>query len=102
MQTPPLSSSQAPILRPASPAKPFSAPAHPRHVNPDRTPLGTNPTDLHALSIKDQAERISRCSFTFDLKGNKFNGIGRMNRDRRKFGGFRRQSPLAVAYRWLG
>src|SRR3954469_4475896 len=23
-------------------------------------------------------------------------------RDRRKFGGFRRQSPLAVAYRWLG
>ena len=31
------------------------------------------------LSIKDQAERISRCSFTFDLKGNKFNGIGRMN-----------------------
>jgi hypothetical protein len=28
------------------------------------------------LSIK---ERISRCSFTFDLKGNKFNGIGRMN-----------------------
>jgi hypothetical protein len=31
------------------------------------------------LSIKDQAERISRCRFTFDLKGNKFNGIGRMN-----------------------
>jgi hypothetical protein len=31
------------------------------------------------LSIKDQAERISRCSFTFDLKGNKFSGIGRMN-----------------------
>jgi hypothetical protein len=31
------------------------------------------------LSIKDQAERISRCSFTFDLKGNQFNGIGRMN-----------------------
>ena len=31
------------------------------------------------LSIKDQAERISRCSFTFDLKGDKFSGIGRMN-----------------------
>jgi len=31
------------------------------------------------LSIKDQAERISRCSFTFDLKGHQFNGIGRMN-----------------------
>jgi hypothetical protein len=31
------------------------------------------------LSIKDQAERISRCTFTFDLKGNRFNGIGRMN-----------------------
>jgi len=31
------------------------------------------------LCIKDQAERISRCSFTFDLKGNKFNSIGRMN-----------------------
>jgi hypothetical protein len=31
------------------------------------------------LSIKDQAERISRCSFTFDLKGGQFNGIGRMN-----------------------
>lgn len=31
------------------------------------------------LSIKDQAERISRCSFTFDLKADRFNGIGRMN-----------------------
>jgi Plasmid encoded RepA protein len=31
------------------------------------------------ISIKDQAERISRCSFTFDLKADKFSGIGRMN-----------------------
>ena len=31
------------------------------------------------LSIKDQAERISRCSFTFDLKGANYTGIGRMN-----------------------
>jgi hypothetical protein len=31
------------------------------------------------LSIKDQAERISRCSFTFDLKAGNYNGISRMN-----------------------
>ncbi|MEA2777132.1 MAG: hypothetical protein QOF90_2538 [Acetobacteraceae bacterium] len=29
-------------------------------------------------AIKDQAERISRCSFTFDSKGAKISGIGRM------------------------
>lgn len=29
-------------------------------------------------AIKDQAERISRCSFTFDSKGAKIGGIGRM------------------------
>ena len=31
------------------------------------------------LSIKDQAERISRCSFTFDLaRAHEIGGIGRM------------------------
>ena len=29
-------------------------------------------------TIRDQAERISRCSFTFDIKGSKGSGIGRM------------------------
>jgi hypothetical protein len=37
-------------------------------------PLGGN----SIRSIRDQAERISRCSFTFDGKGAKAGGIGRM------------------------
>jgi Plasmid encoded RepA protein len=37
-------------------------------------PLGGN----SIRSIRDQAERISRCSFTFDGKGAKSGGIGRM------------------------
>src|SRR4051794_28336515 len=35
-----------------------------------------------------------------ECRGDK--GLASPQRDRRKFGGFRRQSPLAVAYRWLG
>src|ERR1700677_5073996 len=48
MQPPPRSSSRAPILRPASRAKPSSAPAYPPPVSQERTSDGTNPTVLHA------------------------------------------------------
>jgi hypothetical protein len=40
--------------------------------------MGIPPGGNSIRSIRDQAERISRCSFTFDGKGAKAGGIGRM------------------------
>ena len=49
-----------------------------RSMNQWLTRMGVPVGGKSMLSIKDQADRISRCSFTFDGKGVKMGGITRM------------------------